>query len=118
MLSTLNEDSGSYGPDDQPDQSDQSDGVTLTRESLFETFNVKEGAYNEWRIKGAKFIGIFIDDIDFICAKKEVKYTIMGESYKTLSEEKMSPDEVFNFFPDWKIYTFDVNSNLVVCARR
>ena len=65
VLSVLSKDSGSFEADRPPDQSA---GLTLTHDSLLDTFNMKEGAHNEWRIKGFDFKGIFIDDIHLIHA--------------------------------------------------
>jgi hypothetical protein len=37
-------------------------GKPLTQVTLVETFNVKPGDHNEWRVKGAELKGIFIAD--------------------------------------------------------
>ncbi len=79
---------------------------------------MKEGAYNEWRIKGFDFKGIFIDDIHQIHAKQVVELTGMSEIQQFVSTEQISLDVVFNDFTDWNIYTFDIAGNLMDCYRK
>lgn len=103
VLSVSNTDAGSWIT---PDGTDQSGGEPLTAESFEKTFQ-KVGAYNEWRVRGAKVAGIFVHDIRSIGVKKQLDIPGLpsGELLREIALTFIELSEVFDAFPDLPIFT-------------
>jgi hypothetical protein len=103
VLSVSNTDSGSstdnYG-------NNQSGGEPLTEENFEKTFQVV-GGYNEWRVRGAEVVGIFVHDISCIVVKKHLQVPGLpdGECLHTIGGKCIPLSEVFDSFPNRPIYT-------------
>jgi hypothetical protein len=107
VKSVSNNDSGSWV---DPDGLDYSAGVPLTEESLLQTFDVA-GAYNEWRVMGAKVTGIFVHDIDYIFAKSEfiIPAGPHGPERREIAMGQITLTDVFDAFPDSRVFTMAAN---------
>lgn len=114
VRSVCNEDSGASSSDDNA--CDYSAGSALDRASLAATFNVAMGRYNEWRVKGAEVVGIYIDRIDSIEVRKVIKFEdpVTREMLETTSPEIASLEEVFSSFPEYPVFTFDAHGILQI----
>ena len=91
-----------------PDGSDGSAGLPLTPESLAATFEVAHGGYNEWRVRGADVVGIFVADPMNIQVKKPMQFSAGGEVIETVGATPISIDEVFAEFPTHPVFTLGV----------
>lgn len=81
VLSVSNTDAGSSI---LPDGTDQSGGVPLTADSLAATFEV-DGAYNEWRLRGAEVAGIFVLNSNSIMVKRPMEYDVNETKFQTIA---------------------------------
>lgn len=110
VVSVSNSDSGSYCG---ADGVEQSNGRPLDLDSLRQTFNVA-GAYNEWRVRSADVVGIFVFNPACIFAKKAFVYRdpISGEETKEIAMQQILLDDVFSAFPGQRVFTLDAG-NLV-----
>lgn len=104
VISVSNSDSGSTT---WKDGSYISSGVQLSKESFDLTFNVDSGEYNEWLVKGAKVIGIFVSDPRKIWVKKFVNIDAGPELIKTTSPVPLKLEEVKNAFPAYSVFTLN-----------
>jgi hypothetical protein len=89
IISVKKSDSGSIS---FQDGSEGSLGDPLTKASLTSSFEVKPGDYNEWRVKGAKPIGIFILDV----ANIEVRIMINHAQFLQALPQHMIAEELQN----------------------
>ncbi|OYU45718.1 MAG: hypothetical protein CFE44_06015 [Burkholderiales bacterium PBB4] len=105
VISAAGSDSGSTM---LPDGSDGSAGLSLTPDSLAATFEVAPGSYNEWRVRGAEVVGIFIADPTNIYVKKAVRLSAGGVEFDDVAATRISIDEVFAEFPRHPVFTFGV----------
>jgi hypothetical protein len=102
VLSVCSSDSGSY---ESSDGEDFSAGVPLSESSLRETFNVPSGSYNEWRIRGAPLLGIFVADQHRIIVKQPTTLKINDEQINDIYCTQIDLEMVFESFPSRKVYT-------------
>lgn len=103
VLSVSDRDSGSMVANDG---SDLSMGRPLTCESFEETFN-PTGHYNEWRLKGAEVIGIYVAKQNNLHAKQRVIVPGGPEPIEAISAESVDLKDVFNNFPDLLVYAHE-----------
>ena len=109
ILSVRSDDAGASQTQDGKDQSAGSDpSLTALKESL----DVTCGSYNEWRVKGAKVSGIYVENPESIQAKRSVKFVVLGEEHEDISAETIALECVRANFPNLKVFTFE-NSGLV-----
>jgi hypothetical protein len=103
VISVSNMDAGSWT---ELDGTDQSDGEPLTAESFNKTFDVV-GAYNEWRIRGAKVAGIFVHDVKSIMVKKMLDISGLpdGIILQEIGFVTIQISEVFEAFPYLPVFT-------------
>lgn len=103
VLSVSNTDAGSREGDDGIDRSA---GEPLTLDAFKKTFQVS-GAYNEWRVRGAEVVGIFVHDIDRIEAKKllEIPGLPGGELLLEIGCARIDLAEVFDAFTTLPVFT-------------
>lgn len=103
VISLSNQDSGSWTDDDGKDHSD---GKPLTAESFKETFELVS-AYNEWRVQGAKVVGIFVHDPRNIVVKESIEIPGLpdGEILHTIGGVLIPISEVFAAFPHLSVFT-------------
>ena len=85
-------------------------GNPLTIGSFNESFRVPNGGYNEWRIRGAEVMGVFVANPACILIRKVVPIIINEQEYEpTTSAERISLVEIFSKFPDLKVFTMGKN---------
>lgn len=103
VLSVSNTDSGSFAA---PDGTDHSGGKPLNMDTLEETFQVA-GHYNEWRVLGAEVIGIFVHNIYYVEAKKELQIPGLpgGEILNEIGVTGIKLAEVFDAFEPLQVFT-------------
>jgi hypothetical protein len=101
VVSVSNTDAGSTT---LPDGSDGSAGFPLSAETLALTFEVWD-AYNEWRVRGAEVVGIFVADPSNIEVKKRVVLKVDGHEIIEVVATCISLDEVFTAFPHHSIFS-------------
>jgi hypothetical protein len=105
VVSVSNSDAGATT---LPDGSDGSAGVDLTAESFEKSFEVV-GAYNEWRVKGARVKGIFVADPRNIMAKKVRQFEVGGEMVEMTAADHIELAEVLAAFPHQRVFTMGPN---------
>ena len=120
ILSVKKSDSGSMC---FQDGSEGSLGDPLTKASLNSSFEVKQGDYNEWRVRGAKPVGIFIHDLcnievrGLIHRDQRLKglptEMIAFEPEFTAELHSIQVDRVKSSYPDFYIKTIK-NGNIQV----
>ena len=84
---------------------ESSAGKVPTFETLLESLQVPAGSYNEWRVRGAEPFGIFVADINNICAKKRVQLHFNGESIDEIGCINITLQSILEAFPDRPVYT-------------
>lgn len=107
ILSVSKTDSGSFQSDCG---TDLSGGEPLTPESLEETFNVAPNDYNEWRVRGAEVVGIFVVSPREVSAK--ILQPVMLDGVKfcdTIAPAVFTIDQVRSAFPSQRICTMTEN---------
>lgn len=102
VLSVSNEDSGSLT---WTDGSEGSGGSALSPQALEESFNVKPGTYNEWRVKGAPIKGIFVADPNHIKVKQRESFVFEGVTYDEVGLVSISLDDVAATFAHQPVFT-------------
>lgn len=102
VVSAANSDSGSTM---LPDGSDGSAGFPLSPQTLASTFDVWIGDYNEWRVRGAEVVGIFVADPLNINVKKKAVQHVDGQEFKFVGIATITLDEVFSAFLHHSIFT-------------
>lgn len=102
VVSAASSDSGSPM---LPDGSDGSAGFPLSPETLASTFDVWIGNYNEWRVRGAEVMGIFVADPSNIEVKKDVVLNAGGHEFKDVAATSIAMGEVFAAFPHQSVFT-------------
>jgi|GEM_PF-1424737 hypothetical protein len=105
VLSVYDDDAGSSSGGDG---SDRSSGWRLSKEALERSFCVV-GAYNEWRVRGAEVVGIFVHDIRDIWVKKmtDIAGVAGAPRVQAIGEVSVTLSDVFDAFGDMPVYTMD-----------
>lgn len=88
--------------------SEDSMGVEPTENAITESLNQQVGSYNEWRIRGAKPIGIFVANPMNIMVKKEIKLNCAGEEFTEIGIDIVPLADIQAAFPDLPLYTMGV----------
>jgi hypothetical protein len=101
VLSVLPDDSGSanFGG------SESSGGYLPSEETILASLDVRVGSYNEWRVKGAEPVGIFVANTSAVCAKKKTQLSIPGESFEAIGCTSIPISAVLAAFPTLPIQT-------------
>ncbi|WP_199135365.1 hypothetical protein [Delftia sp. ASV31] len=75
-------------------------------DTLEETFQVA-GPYNEWRVRSAEVIGIFVHNIHYVEAKKELQIPGLpdGEILNAIGVTRIELAEVFAAFEPLQVFT-------------
>jgi expansin (peptidoglycan-binding protein) len=102
VLSVSNDDSGSLT---WTDGSEGSAGTGLSAEAFSDSFNVANGRYNEWRVKGAPIIGIFVADPNNIQVKRLQAVRGPDATYMVVGLDHISLDEVAATFAGQPVFT-------------
>jgi hypothetical protein len=99
------------------DGSDGSLGGQLSSATLDQTFVVREGAYNEWRVRDCEVVGVFVASGDGLLAKKKVPLcsdgVVLGYD---IAATPIMLGEVFAAFPGLPVYTITTQGWLRVEA--
>lgn len=105
VLSVLAHDSGSsdFGG------TENSGGNFPTEKTIVDSFDAPYGGYNEWRIRGANPIGIFVANPSDITVKKKQELSFNGEHIVTFGCESISLSSVHSSFLDLQIFTMSPN---------
>ena len=85
--------------------SEYSGGSPPSEEAILESFNVPFFRYNEWRVRGAKPIGIFVDNPHNIQVKKKELFSVCGETTEQIVCKEIPFSAVVDAFPTLPIYT-------------
>ena len=101
ILSALSEDSGSskYG------ESESSGGDKPCENIILASLIVPIGRYNEWRVRGAEPIGIFIAETGNICAKQKRQFSHCDKTIEFIGSTNITLESVINAFPNFPIFT-------------
>lgn len=90
-------------------------GECPTEETILESLCVPDGEYNEWRVRGAKPIGIFVTNTHGILAKKESTFAFGGEQTTVIASASISIHAIQAAFPSLPIFTMEASGLKVVC---
>jgi len=114
VLSVSNTDAGSFS---ESDGTDHSGGQPLNLDTFESTFQV-DGAYNEWRVRGAEVIGIFVHDIYRVEAKSAMLIPGLpgGDPLPDIGVTRIKLTEVFDAFETLRIFTMTPSG--LVCVGR
>ncbi|MHB1401709.1 MAG: hypothetical protein ACYCWB_04835 [Thiobacillus sp.] len=115
VLSVLPYDSGSsdFGG------SENSGGHAPSEQTILASLNVPTGRYNEWRVRGAEPVGIFVANINEICVKKKTQLSLHGETFEDIGCTNITISSVLVAFPTLPVYTMgpdglsDIRANRV-----
>lgn len=102
VLSVLGDDSGSsdYGG------SELSGGNAPSEQSIVNSLSDPFGSYNEWRLRGAKPIGILVADPENVIVKKNSHIAVSGcEPFDVIACTTVPFSAVVAAFPSYKVYT-------------
>lgn len=80
-------------------------GSTPDEDAINESLNVPSGIYNEWRIRGARPVGIFICDSQCMEVKQEMVFTVGGNQFADIICTSISLQAVKEAFPAMPVYT-------------
>lgn len=80
-------------------------GDTPSENSLRESLNVAPYTYNEWVIKGAEPIGIFIANVGYVVIKKAQEIMSFGEKQLIFGNVSISVQDVKDEFSSLSVYT-------------
>lgn len=84
---------------------ESSAGQSPTSETLLASLQVSAGRYNEWRVRGAEPIGIFVSDTSNICVKKKIPLHFNGKSIDEIACTNITLQSVLDAFPNSPVYT-------------
>lgn len=80
-------------------------GDSPTEEAILESLDVRAGDYNEWRIRGAKPIGIFVADPANIEVRKAICLSCGDEVISDFACKRIQLPDVFAAFPGQPVFT-------------
>jgi hypothetical protein len=80
-------------------------GAAPEEDAILDSLNVPMGTYNEWRIRGAVPVGIFIANPMWILVKQESTLTVGEERITDIGCAPISLQAAQMAFPSWPIYT-------------
>lgn len=105
VLSVCSSDSGStdFGGEEG------SLGESPTEEAILGSLNVRSGDYNEWRIRGAEPIGIFVANPAMIEVRKAVTYSLGDNKFSDFECKNIQLSDVFTAFPGKPVFTMGTN---------
>lgn len=112
IVSVCADDSGSS---QTRDGKEQSLGSEPSLSALEESLDVVYGGYNEWRVRGAKVSGIYVENPNSIYAKRKVKFEISGVQHEDISAEPVQIQSLKNSFPNLNIFTFQNGCLIEIC---
>ncbi|WP_347990133.1 hypothetical protein [Methylomonas sp. AM2-LC] len=101
VLSVRADDSGSsdFGG------AENSGGHAPSEQTILESLNVTAGRYNEWRVRGAEPVGIFVANTNDIYAKRKTQLSHNGETFEEIGYTNIAISSVFEAFPEMPIFT-------------
>ncbi len=80
-------------------------GEAPTEQAILDSLAVSDGSYNEWRIRGAKPTGIFVENPRIILVKKAFTLDSGIEQITDIGCKSISLAGVFAAFPELPVYT-------------
>lgn len=84
-------------------------GAAPEEEAILESLSVPIGGYNEWRIRGAIPIGVFVAKPQCILAKQESTFTVGEETLKEIGSALISLQATREASPSLPFYTMEVD---------
>ena len=84
-------------------------GVSPDENAILESLTVTPGMYNEWRIRGAEPIGIFVTNPQAIEVKQEVPFAVGVECFNEIGPVEISLHAVKEAFRNLLVYTMGDN---------
>jgi len=102
VLRVHHSDAGAYS--DGTD--DYSDGEPLSVEGLDRSLTrVRQDDYNEWRVRGARPVGIFVLNPFSICVRRRVTFDGPFGPEETLAAQPATLADIRTIFADWPVWT-------------
>lgn len=112
VVGASNQDAGSMT---LPDGTENGRGTALDANVLADTLNPPSGQYNEWRMRECDVIGIYVENLGEILAKKTVVIEAPDiDPTSEISAEPRTLTEVTTAFPELPIYTFQAGEIVAV----
>lgn len=111
VISVSNTDSGSTT---LHNGEDSSDGISLSEQSFNKSLEVMDGRYNEWRIKGAKVFGIYVNNPALILVKQKLTLTADSQSFEDIGVVQVDLSFIKECFPGQQFYTMSSNGLIVI----
>jgi hypothetical protein len=96
--------SGDAGASTLPDGSELSGGQPPSREAVLTSLNPGLQSYNEWRVRGAEVVGIFVSRVDHVAVKKRLSFDGPLGPEQTIASECVPLGVVFDAFPSLPVY--------------
>jgi hypothetical protein len=112
VVSVLADDSGSsdFGG------SENSGGYSPSEETILDSINAPFGGYNEWRVRGAEPIGIFVANPNDIQVKKRAQVRVGAEVVDEIGCMSVPISAVVEAFPFFPIYTMGADGLVKIKA--
>jgi hypothetical protein len=104
LVNVLSVSSGDAGASTLPDGSELSGGDPPTREAVLASLDPGFQAYNEWRVRGAEVVGIFVANPGLVLAKKRHDFDGPLGPESAIGSEPISLTTVFDAFPGLPLY--------------
>ncbi|MBR0670744.1 hypothetical protein [Neoroseomonas soli] len=106
VLRVYHDDAGAYAEG----SNNHSLGELLSAASFDASLNrVAPGSYNEWRVRGAKPVGLFIEDPANIEVRHKAQCELPWGTETIIAPKRICLAEVRTAFPDKPIWTMDSN---------
>jgi hypothetical protein len=112
VVSVLGNDSGSsdYGG------SENSAGCPPSEGAILDSLAVPFGGYNEWRVRGAEPIGIFVANPHDVCVKQSIPINVCGQLHNEIACIGVPLSVVVDAFPSLPIYTMGKHGLINIAA--
>jgi hypothetical protein len=98
------------------DGSELSGGQPPSREAVLTSIEPGLKPYNEWRVRGAKVLGIFVSRVDHVAVKKRLSLEGPFGPKQVIASESVHLGIVFDAFPNLPVYRMGA-SGLTQLAR-
>ncbi|MEQ9039406.1 MAG: hypothetical protein RIE24_13740 [Silicimonas sp.] len=102
ILSVCADDAGASQTDDG---AEVSGGLEPTKETIEASLAVPLGGYNEWRVKGARVAGIYVENPDSICVKQKLSVSVQGTSHEVIAAVQIRLDDIKAEFGKYQLFT-------------
>ncbi|MES2281069.1 MAG: hypothetical protein V4542_06620 [Pseudomonadota bacterium] len=104
LSNVLSVNNGDAGASTLPDGSELSGGQRPSREAVLKSLDPGLHSYNEWRVFGAKVVGIFVSRVDHVAVKKRLSFDCPIGPEQTIAWVSVPLGVVFDAFPGLPVY--------------